>query len=571
MKQKLYSLLLFAALLFSGKVQAQTEIEADGRTYSQLFDSLSTGLIPSRIPFGVLYDRVYPWSGLSKWTNGDTTSVAHLFQSWFDAEQSVMDPLVRPNNYNAMRDVVQQQLYQMKLPVVALNFRFAYFDSTAEQDGRISVTNGMLTDNGQASPYLTREVTFAGIATDKIYTNKNYALQYSSPLLLNNTTTSIQSIMVSASGAQYTLTAGVPQLVQFTQAGSNVVSFTVNLSNGSSYVSYQVIQAEDINTGAGGSGQRIQSPTGNGCEPTNDLLESDIPFQGYTETLPTNSFADYHIYYHTQSPTTTDCERVLRKPIIVLDGFDPEDGRQYFDLYGDYLRNNDNNALLGHNLRDKGYDVIILNFPVLGSSIEGQSGVPSLQIPSTVKVNGTTQTTNVVNRDGGADYIERNAFLLVKLIQQVNATLGANGSTEKIVIVGPSMGGQISRYALAYMEKRHAEGVPGMNHNTRLWVSFDSPHDGANIPLTFQGTLHFFGGVGQNTNARDAYEKQIRSSAARQLLIEQLDGTNSTATFHQTYYNNLRNNGLLGSNGYPQNLRKVTLANGSGNGYADFR
>ncbi len=114
MKHKISYLLLLIAVTFSSyKLNAQTEIEinANGRSYSQIFDSLSTGLIPSRIPYGTLYDRVYPWSGLSQWLNGDTTTMSHLFQSWYDAEKSVMNPLVRPNNYAAMRSAVQQQLF----------------------------------------------------------------------------------------------------------------------------------------------------------------------------------------------------------------------------------------------------------------------------------------------------------------------------------------------------------------------------------------------------------------------------------------------------------------------------
>lgn len=403
----------------------------------------------------------------------------------------------------------------------------------------------------------------------KYYANTDYVLQYGSPLILDNTTTTIQNIVVTniTGGTQYTLTAGAGQITQFTQAGDNVLSFTVNLSDGNSYTTHQVIQVEDITSGAGGSGQKVLKPIGPNCTPTNELIESDIPFQGYSETQATTSFADYHIYYHTQSRTSTDCERVLRKPIIVLDGFDRKDERKYYDLYKNYLINNDNGAFLGDDLRDKGYDVIILNFPVLGGNlIKGENGVQDLPIPADVKVNGTSQTINAKGRDGGADYIERNAFLLVKLIQQVNATLAANSITEEIVIIGPSMGGQISRYALAYMEKKQAEGVPNMDHNTRLWVSFDSPHDGANIPLTFQETFRFFGTTGQNVGAKDAYESKLRSPGARQLLIEQLDGLNSTAPFHQTYYNNLRSNGLPGSNGYPQNLRKITLANGAGGG-----
>ena len=96
MKKNLHNLILIFIFCFAGfPVQAQTEveIEANGRSYSQIFDSLSTGLIPSRIPYGTLYDRVYGWSGLDTWGNGDTTSVSRLFQSWYDAEQSVVNLL----------------------------------------------------------------------------------------------------------------------------------------------------------------------------------------------------------------------------------------------------------------------------------------------------------------------------------------------------------------------------------------------------------------------------------------------------------------------------------------------
>lgn len=63
------------------KAQTEMEIDANSKTYSQIFDSLSTGLIPSRIPYGILYDRVYGWSGLENWQSGDTTSVRRLFQT----------------------------------------------------------------------------------------------------------------------------------------------------------------------------------------------------------------------------------------------------------------------------------------------------------------------------------------------------------------------------------------------------------------------------------------------------------------------------------------------------------
>ncbi len=146
------------------------------------------------------------------------------------------------------------------------------------------------------------------------------------------------------------------------------------------------------------------------------------------------------------------------------------------------------------------------------------------------------------------------------------------------------MGGQISRYALAYMEK---ENIP---HNTRLWVSVDSPHLGANIPIGLQSLVNQIAETG-NTMAQDFVSKDLGSPAAKQQLIEQFNGWNGSQlkqdylnarSLSQGYtisrgrpsfigfYNNLFYNGLYGSKGYPQNLRKIAIVNGSLNGNRKF-
>ncbi|MEE9349708.1 MAG: hypothetical protein V3U80_06645 [Flavobacteriaceae bacterium] len=200
-----------------------------------------------------------------------------------------------------------------------------------------------------------------------------------------------------------------------------------------------------------------------------------------------------------------------------------------------------------------GYDVIVVNQP-----------------------EHSIQENNFQEIDGGADYIERNAMAHIQLYQDLNTTLTANGSIEQLVILGPSMGGQISRYALAYMEKKQDEtGLAEWNHNCRLWVSIDSPHQGANIPLGGQANIFFFGYPLGNQEAKDKYDKKLKSYAGRQQIIEQFDRDynggppfyylpyTSPPSLHTAYYNNLNNNGLAGSNGYPMNLRKIAIANGS--------
>jgi hypothetical protein len=131
-------------------------------------------------------------------------------------------------------------------------------------------------------------------------------------------------------------------------------------------------------------------------------------------------------------------------------------------------------------------------------------------------------------------------------------------------------------------------------HNTRLWVSVDSPHLGANIPLGAQAEINLL--KSSNDQAKDFYDKQLGSVAAKQQLIEfhkeivtyinfgtltvpllrtvdqsllnaktisQGFSTNSGSLFFQNFYNNQFSNGLSNSKGYPMNLRKIALVNGS--------
>lgn len=129
-----------------------------------------------------------------------------------------------------------------------------------------------------------------------------------------------------------------------------------------------------------------------------------------------------------------------------------------------------------------------------------------------------------VDFEDGADYIQKNALLLIDLIQQVNALkTPVNGCTYENIVVGASMGGIISRYALATMEQT------GEDHETRTFVSFDSPHKGANISLGLQSFVWFFSEFYDPEQAQSSAVLQskgiwndLNRPAPRQLLVENL-------------------------------------------------
>ena len=86
----------------------------------------------------------------------------------------------------------------------------------------------------------------------------------------------------------------------------------------------------------------------------------------------------------------------------------------------------------------------------------------------------------------GMDDIRRNAALFQEALRYINTHKEGD---EKNVVVGLSMGGLVASYGLRKME------LAGEDHGTRKYISYDSPHMGANVPLgAFYMAYHWLNG-----------------------------------------------------------------------------
>ena len=260
-------------------------------------------------------------------------------------------------------------------------------------------------------------------------------------------------------------------------------------------------------------------------------ITATIAYQGYDETQAYFGQGEYEIFADLQAGT-------LDKPVIVLDGFDPGDSRDIAGLYNSLSFGGDNIADI---VRDEGFDVVILNAP--------------------------QYTTDGKFIDGGSDYIQRNAMVLVETIQQINDQKVGN---EELVILGPSMGGLIARYALAYMEENNIE------HETRLYISFDSPHLGANIPISLQYLINYLAVQTGDPLAQALIDDVLGSPAAKEMLIDHLEAhLLAGSEFEQDPTKLLPEGapdfrdafqGELNALGFPSNVRNVAMINGAGDG-----
>lgn len=271
-------------------------------------------------------------------------------------------------------------------------------------------------------------------------------------------------------------------------------------------------------------------------------ISSTIAYQGVGESAAFVGQGEYQIFLDNTN-------NVLDKPIFLLDGFDPGNARNIASIYN--FLNYGTGQNLATDLRNLGYDIVILNFPTYTRPA----------------------TTTVI--DGGVDFIQRNAMILVELINQINSQ---KVGTEKNVVIGPSMGGLIARYALRYMEQN------SLNHDTRLYISFDAPHKGANVPIGMQHLFNYmaFNTTAPVTAAQPIVNGMLKSPAGRQMLIDQFEGhlqtgsptewNTGTTTLLPTGCPNYRNafQTELDNMGFPTTVRNIAIANGAGNGTMNY-
>lgn len=235
------------------------------------------------------------------------------------------------------------------------------------------------------------------------------------------------------------------------------------------------------------------------------------------------------------------------KPIIYLSGIDIQENRTPSEIYASMMR--DNRILA---LKNFDYDVIIVDWV------------------------------------DSKDPIEWNAMYLRNLLEKLKED---SDSTHQFIIIGESMGGLVARYAMCYMESDFYKTAtmpggsitaykPHLMHNTRLLITLDSPHKGANNPLAFQHAADWAATIGKKVvrstfiisyfvNLWKQYDKRFLGAASvQQMLIYHKSTRDASGNYTQhwrrtDFQNNLNS---FGNDGWPRYAKKMLLSNGLLNG-----
>jgi len=469
--------------------------------------------------------------------NTKTVNNYNLYQAYKTLEQGDLEKRFLP--LQSLKEQSKQSYFTNVIPLAVIYSDFEIISDEALQNNAVTKdAEGYLIKNGNVSIFETKHITLtAPLRSSSKGLQTTFNLSASN--IFNTTNQVIEHVEIDFNDGSGFRQINLDQniVVNYTDAGKKTIVFKLTLDNGDVITRQSSIDITSSNEDLYTNYNRVITTFNSSITP--DLLL-------YGEAVSYPGTGEYETYL--------SADNILDKPIFLVDGFDPGDGRDITGLY-ELLNFDDNGSTsnLGDLVREEGFDVVILNFPIY------------------------TRTADSEIIDGGVDFIERNAMLLVELINTINTQ---KVGTAENVIIGPSMGGLISRYALNFMEDQN------MNHETRLWISFDAPHLGANVPIGFQHQFNFlaFGlddfwvlGDQNVEELQPIIDGMLRSSAARQMLTDQFE-PHITDSDGVTFNSSLalpiahpfkaifdgRMNSLT-SSGFPELTRNVTIINGSGN------
>ncbi len=188
-------------------------------------------------------------------------------------------------------------------------------------------------------------------------------------------------------------------------------------------------------------------------------------------------------------------QTAITKPLIIVEGFNPRLSvdKPYGNWYAE-LMNKDFELVRLH--QEEGYDIIYVDW------------------------------------EDSETYIQANAMTLIEVLRWINQhkKLGSYPN----VLIAHSMGGLVCRYALKKME------VNGQRHDVACFVSYDTPHLGANVPIAYQ---YAFDGIKRFFSEHKNLDYLKGKTSKLQDLIKLGDRLTQCHSFKQMVINSLDREG----------------------------
>jgi len=450
----------------------------------------------SVVKSGFLYDKVkLPFSEIEKFSKKNSEYIAKPL-IWRELYGEIKQASLEKTKYPdvvSLKNSIKPDIRKNIFPVGILNFQYQKIKEDALKKGLVKIENDQVIISGKNA--LETKNLFAVSPVDtKKYTGKELVFDFSSKYYFSDYESKVDIIKANFDDGKGFVTLKQDDKIFVKYKTDGVKKVKIELTLKSGE---KFESGFDLKV----STPKMPTPSETWTDYTADISYLGTAAQGEVGVFFGNGNTDF------------------TRPVIIVDGFDPGDTRDLAGLWDIANQQNMVDSLLA-----EGYDFVIANFY------------------------------------GGDDYIQRNAMLVVKLIRDINARMTAAGTMKpanQIAVIGPSMGGLITRYAIRYCEQN------GIDHNVRNWISFDSPMKGADIPLGLQHWVKFFAEEAENAGAQEALAS-LSGPAAKQMLIYHYTATSGNTANNNALFTSFYNE--INAMGFPEQTRIVSIVNGSGYG-----
>ena len=424
-------LILILNVCIPGSIYAQSTEFSEIRTQ---LDSIFSDLDFNRVHTGILLDYgidlvdfdCYDGNANNTYYS-DFGTLNSLIAGIHSSAVTENKPFSQPH---LIREVMHNDQTSSVMPIGVIAYRYNKIIDNADSLGLIENTGYKLLDkfdNGVwCNPYMEKKV-FGMSPLDNSLSSTSVTFKFSDAYLLTNFDSYILEFDPGDGNGFRPVSTASPIHVTYTE-GNHVLTLKMTFPDRVSMVAKSYIQVYDSSS----LGEFSSDST---------LLEPD--FKPYYDCTYNNTTVYAKVFVYLKAGHTE-----IKKPFIYAEGFNitKHDDMNISESALDIARTTPKD--LKENISDlfENYDVIYINWENPNESIEA------------------------------------NAALLIKIINEINSMKAED--SERNIFMGGSLGGIIGRYALCTMESM------GIDHQTKIYVSHDSPHLGANIPIGFQYIYH---------------------------------------------------------------------------------
>lgn len=304
-------------------------IYVKAQTYTHAFDSVFAHISRADATTGILYERVLPFGNLTQYNSQecmpDTSNHTHFLRAYYELCHATFNPNVSLISQDSLIKIVDGSPESVQIGLLHFNFNTfdtsvlsqkLYYDSDSVLQEDISITTSLYRLNSLfiASPLI------------QIVNTSNITYVVNNNLYFDNTSNQIIGLYIDFDdGLGYqSVQMNKKVNIVYPTDGVKILRFMAVMTNSVTYYAYANIE---INT-------HLRSERSTDYPYVEDFVNDNAIESVITPSNPyeggqfQKAQGNVRIYY-------ANSDMQLRKPILIIDGFDPQNKRQFDTCYED--------------------------------------------------------------------------------------------------------------------------------------------------------------------------------------------------------------------------------------------